>query len=136
MLQMVKNIPPPKPKTVRVSVPVTAEVHEVYSRLAASTSASLGKTMGEWLGDTIEAAQFMASKMEEARAAPQVVMREMHAYALGLADETGALIENLRKKGVEERARASEARTAGPRTPYPPTSNTGGKVPKKTRKPG
>ena len=33
----------------------------------------------------------MAEKLEQARAAPRIVAREMHAYALGLADETGAL---------------------------------------------
>lgn len=116
--------------SVRVTVTVTPEVYETYKRLAVAGKMSLSRAMGEWLGDTIEAAEFMATKMEQARAAPQVVMREMHAYALGLADETETLIQNMRNKGAEDRARASEARTLGSRTPSPPSGNTGGKGPK------
>jgi hypothetical protein len=79
--------------------------------------------MGEWLGDTLEAVEFTATKVEQARAAPKLVMREMHAYALGLADETGEL---LRK--VQGRA-PGQARSAGraPGSAIPPASNTGGK---------
>ena len=47
--------------------------------------------------------------MERARAAPKIVMREMHAYALGLADETGDLMRTIAKKSKEEKA----ARSAG-----------------------
>lgn len=133
---MVKNIPPPKTKTVRVSVPVTAEVHEVYSRLAASTSASLGKTMGEWLESTLEGAEFMAGKMEQAKKAPQRVMREIHAYAMGVADETGVIVERMRQKGRDDRAALARDARAGRPDPSPPYSNTGGKVPKNTEKPG
>lgn len=75
---------------------------------------SMSKAMGEWLTDTLDAAQFMAEKVEQARAAPKLVMQEMHAYALGLADETGDLLERIRKKGqqmpqVERSAGASAA---------------------------
>lgn len=124
---------PPFP-TVRVSVTVTPEVYETYKRLAKASSMSLSKAMGEWLGDTLEAAEFMATKMEQARAAPAIVMREMHAYALGLADETGDMIDRIRKKGAADRAeprRRSRATldeaTRGPRSPSPPSGNTGGK---------
>lgn len=83
--------------------------------------------MGEWLADTLEAAEFMAEKMEQARAAPRMVMREMHAYALGLADETGDVIKRMQAKGRAERAGAqgSDALTLAKR---PPSGNTGGKV--------
>lgn len=54
--------------------------------------------MGEWLGDTAEAAEFMAVKMEEARAKPKQVMREMHAYALGLTDMTSEMLEKVKKR--------------------------------------
>ena len=87
---------------------------------------SISKAMGDWLADTVEAAQFMAEKMEQARAAPKVVMAEMHAYALGLADETGELINRIREKGRAGRS-GSEAGAAGPALPRPPSSNTGGK---------
>lgn len=98
---------------------------------------SLSKAMGEWLGDTVEAAEFMATKMEQARAAPKVVMAEMHAYALGLADETGAMIDRMREKGRQERAGAARPHTLGHAGTSPPSGNTGGKGTKTgTGKPG
>lgn len=126
---------PPSP-TLRVSVAVTPEVHEAFKRLAAAGSMSVSRAMGEWLGDTVEAAQFMAEKMEQARAAPKIVMREMHAYAQGLADETGALIERVRQEGAAARARRGGADTPSV-TRRPPVGNTGGKGPRTgTGKPG
>jgi hypothetical protein len=88
MQHMDKPITPPA-KPPRVSVPVTDEVLQVFQRLAKAGNMSTGRAIAEWLSDTVEAAEFMAATMERARAAPKVVMREMHAYALGLADETG-----------------------------------------------
>lgn len=119
--------PPPtiETKEVRLTIPVSAEVHEAFTRIAKATKMPVGRAMGEWLGDTIEAAQLMAEKLEQARAAPRLVMQEMHAYALGLADETGALLDKVRKEGQkarEGRARADRPATAAPTTP---SSNTG-----------
>jgi hypothetical protein len=55
----------------------------------------------------------------------------MHAYALGLVDETGSLMERVREKGIADRAGQSGAgRSSGAITP--PASNTGGKPPKST----
>lgn len=126
---------PPSP-TLRVSVTVTPEVHDTFKRLAAAGSMSLSRAMGEWLGDTVEAAEFMAQKMEQARAAPKIVMREMHAYAQGLADETGALMERMRQEGATARARRGAADTPG-QAHRPPSGNTGGKGPRTgTGKPG
>lgn len=78
--------------------------------------------------------------MERARAAPKVVMREMHAYALGLADETGAMMERMKAKGAADRASVTakagaEDRAAAPPPLIPPPCNTGGKLPKKATKP-
>lgn len=129
MLHMDKTLSSPKPP--RVSVPVTEEVLQVFQRLAAASGMSTGKAMAEWLTDTVEAAEYMASTMERARAAPKVVMREMHAYALGLADETGELIRQIAKKG--EAGRASERASGAPHARLggiPPSCNTGGKLPK------
>jgi hypothetical protein len=81
--------------------------------------------MGEWLGDTLDAAKFMAEKMEQARAAPGIVAREMHAYALGLADETGSVIRKMQEKGRAARSGDASA-SHGARRPGPtPPSNTG-----------
>jgi hypothetical protein len=126
-----KPSPPlPKPQKIRLTISVTPEVHEAFSRIASAGNMSLGNAMGEWLGDTIEAAQFMAATMERARAAPKIVMREMHSYALGLADETGQLMRDLAEKGRKDRAAgASVVATPTVFSSDPPPCNTGGKVP-------
>lgn len=131
MLHMDKTLSPPT-KPPRVSVPVTDEVLQVFQRLAAASGMSTGKAMAEWLADTLEAAEYMAQTLERARAAPKVVVREMHAYALGLADETGELMRELARKSQADRdsvraAAAPHAGTGGLHTP--PSCNTGGKLP-------
>lgn len=119
---------------VRLTISVTPEVHAAFQRLAKAGSTSISKAMGDWLGETVEMADFMAEKMEQARAAPKVVMREMHAYALGLADETGALIERVREQGKKDRATGSASASRGPLA-RPPSSNTGGKGHKSVTQP-
>ena len=129
-------------KPVRLTISVTPQVHLAFERLAAASGVSLSRCMGEWLGDTLDAVEHTAAMVERARAAPKLAMREMHAYALGLVDETGDLIRQISRKGELERAKASAVarkRSAGggaglsePLTP--PVSNTGGKVPEKGKK--
>ena len=128
---------PPTPN-VRLTISVTPQVHATFQRLAKGSGVSISKAMGEWLGDTIEAAEFMAEKIEQARAAPRIVMQEMHAYALGLSDETGAVVERMRQKGRAERAGALGSDAAPPaQLRVPPSGNTGGKGTKAgTGKPG
>lgn len=121
--------------TVRVTVPVRSDVLALFQRLAKAGGMSTGKAMGEWLADTSDAAEFMAEKMEQARAAPRIVAREMHAYALGLADETGSLIEQVREKSRTAREHGQRSRDLAPvpgGTPSP-SCNTGGKVPQAVR---
>lgn len=137
---------PPAPSQVRLTITVTPEVHAAFKRLADAGSMSISRAMGDWLADTLEAAELMALKMEEARAAPKRVIREMHAYALGLVDETGAMLNQITRAGAEAR----QGRARGPRTDraglgavlaagvasVPPVGNTGGKVPQKQSKGG
>jgi hypothetical protein len=130
MLHMTKTLSPPT-KPPRVSVPLDAETLAVFQRLGKAGNMSTGGAIAEWLRDTIEAAEFMAGKMEQARAAPKVVMREMHAYALGLADETGALMRQLAEKGAADRAAGGKRSAPTPIAAHvPPSCNTGGKLPK------
>lgn len=118
---------PPTPERIRLTISVTPEVHEIFSRMAEASGLSLGRCMGEWLADTAEGAQFVAQKMEEARKAPQVVMREMHAAAKGMLGQ----IEQLRMGS----SGAAQAKRAAPPL-SPPSSNTGGKVPRGNPKKG
>ena len=110
------STPSPTTEPVRLTITVTPEVHAAFRRLADASGMSMGKAMGEWLGDTLEAVEFMAEKMEQARAAPRLVMQEMHAYALGLADETKQVLEQVRKRGQ----RGEPASGAAPAPPMPP----------------
>jgi hypothetical protein len=100
----------PTPERIRLTISVTPEVHEIFTRMAEAAGMSLGRCMGEWLADTADGAQFVAQKMGEARKAPKTVMREMRSMALGVVD-------------------AVDSASAGLRSASPPSSNTGGKVP-------
>lgn len=114
----------PISEPVRLSITVTPEVHSAFRRLADASGMSMGKAMGEWLGDTLEAVEFMAEKMEQARAAPRLVMQEMHAYALGLADETHQVLQQVKKREREARASDARARTRAPHGPAPSAAAT------------
>ena len=124
---MNKILPPPS-KPPRVSVPVSAEVLIVFERLAKAGNMSTGRAMAEWLADTVEGAEFMASTMERARIAPKLVTAELHAMMLGVTDETKTLMDKFSKMGLA--ARSGDASGAPPSAAIPPSSNTGGKVPK------
>lgn len=119
---------PANPSNVRLTITVSPEVHETFSRLAKAGGMSISRCMGEWLADTLDAATFMAEKMEQARAAPRLVAREMHAYALGLADETQQVLQKVRGGAGGAHGKRSATATAAP--PSPPSCNTGGKVTK------
>jgi hypothetical protein len=103
------------------------EVHEAFSRIAQATKMPVGRAMGEWLADTLDAAQFMAQTLERARQAPKLVAQELHAYALGIGDETEALLGKLREQGRTAGGQG-DARGAHPgraTTGPTPSSNTG-----------
>ncbi len=131
MLHMTKHLSPPS-KPSRVSVPVSAEALEAFQRLAKAGNMSTGGAIAQWLEDTLDGVAYMAATMERARAAPKLVAQELHAYALGLADETGELIQKVRAMGLADRAAARDALASAPVTgladPIPPSCNTGGKV--------
>jgi hypothetical protein len=120
---------------IRLTITVTPEVHQIFSNMADAAGISLGKCMGEWLADTADGAQFVALKMQEARKAPKTVMREMQASVRGLAEEVDSTLHDIRLKSQGEgRAAKAQPRGASPRTPSPPSSNTGGKVPQENPK--
>jgi hypothetical protein len=129
---MITKTYPPTPE-VRLTIPVSAEVHAAFTRVAKAGNMPVGRAMGEWLGDTIDAVQFMAEKMEQARSAPALVARELHSYALGLTEETQGLMAHLRSKGRADRAQSQAQRPAtgqpaAAKKATSPVSNTGGKV--------
>ena len=132
---------PPLPQTIRLTIPVSVEVHDTFKRIAKASKMPIGRAMAEWLGDTIDAAEFVAQTMEKARIAPRLAVQELQAYALGLADETGDVLAKMRQKGTQDRKAAAAgvpvgSALAGPKGgtaaaagSIPPSCNTGGKVP-------
>jgi hypothetical protein len=111
---------PPTPALVRTTISVRPEVLEVFRRLCATSGLSLSKGIGDWLTDTVEAAEAMADLVEKARAQPNMVVRQLQGYALGMSDMTNDLLEELR------------TRPSGEVTP--PVGNTGGKLPQQPKK--
>ena len=92
----------------------------------------------------MEGALTMADMLEKARRAPKQAVSEMHAYALGLADMTSDLMDNLRRRSGGGKTGAATG-TAGGGTvaapvapaPLPPrTVIWGGKSTKTPKKPG
>lgn len=138
MRHMTKTISPPT-RTPRISVPVDSETLAIFERLAKAGNMSTGRAMAEWLKDTVEAAELMASTMERARAAPKIVTAELHAMMLGMVDQTKELADKYRKfKGPMDGAASGSASEAEPPRPaaatIPPPCNTGGKLPKVTKR--
>jgi hypothetical protein len=134
MQHMSKTLSPPA-KPPRVSVPVASDVLEIFERLAKAGNMSTGRAIAEWLSDTVEAAELMASTMERARAAPKLVTAELHAMMLGMADQSKELADKFSKfKGPLSASEPFAGRgTAGSGgdSSAPPSCNTGGKVPQK-----
>jgi hypothetical protein len=119
---MQENTPPTK-SLVRTTISVRPEVLDAFRRLCAVSGVSLSKGIGDWLADTVEAAEAMADLVEKAREQPKMVVRQLQGYALGLSDMTNDILEELR-------ARPSAGSTAD----TPPVGNTGGKLPQTPKK--
>lgn len=101
-----------KVERFRTMISLDPEVHQIFVRMAAASRLSVSRCMGDWLGDTVDAAQFITLKMEEARATPLKVMREMQAYASGLEEATQETLDNMRVK--KRRAVAERSAPAKP----------------------
>ena len=116
-----------KPETVRLTIPVTVEVHEAFTRIAKASKQPIGRAMGQWLEDTVDAANYLAQTLEKARSAPKLVAQELHAYALGLTDETGDLMERMREASRAKAAGGALRERGGPaaEAKTTPPSNTG-----------
>jgi hypothetical protein len=112
---------------IRLTITVSPEVHEVFSRMAETAGVSLGRCMGDWLADTLDGAQFVALKMEQARQSPKLAMRELEATARGHLEEVRSGMDRLRATGW-----GAGSGGAGASAPaLPPSSNTGGKSPRR-----
>jgi hypothetical protein len=136
------NPPTPKPDSIRLTITVSPEVHEAFSRMAQVSGMSLGRCMGEWLGDTLEGVQLVTHQMQRAREAPREMAREMRQAALGILDEADDLValarsgklDALRELGRPSGDARSAPRAAGTAPASPRLVIRGGKSHGKTRK--
>lgn len=94
---------------IRLTISVTPEAHDAFTRLAEASGLSLGRAMGDWLNDTRAAAIAMAGKAAEVRRLPDLA--------------TTLFLEHVTQEAVRTHAGR-----------FPPSSNTGGKSPSKPRK--
>lgn len=115
----------PYPAKIRLTIAVTPEVYDTFSRFAKVGNMSIGGAMNAWMEDTREGAELLTSTMERARAAPALVIREINSYALSMSDENEHLIDRIRKKGAEDRAKGASAHSLRHPAPPTPPSNTG-----------
>lgn len=130
------------PTRVRTTINLDREVYDTFVRMAEASGMSVGRCIGEWLADTADGAQFVALKMQEARAAPMLVMREMQAMSQGLVDQVQADLERVRRQSKAAppgaaRARPGGAAAASPsgNTGWTGTKQRGGTGPKRVSKP-
>ena len=119
-----------KPDRVRVTVTLEPHVYEIFQRMAKTSRQSMSMCMGEWLGDTADAALAITMQMEKARREPLAALHSIQLYADAVQDGIDALVADA-KKG-EGREAPPTAQRGGPSRPStPPSSNTGGKSPKR-----
>jgi hypothetical protein len=127
-----KTIPP----HIRLSIPVSLEAHASFLLLANSMQRSLGSVMGSFLDDSAPAALSMAQQVAAITGKGKNVQAEILALADRIHGATDAVIAKAQAGSVGERR--GPACGVGPgdkRTLTPPSSNTGGKVPSKPKKP-
>ena len=91
---------------IRTTVSIPADVYQVFVDMAKTQRVSVGRCIGDWLGDTVEGAQFITHKMAQVRSAPSESMKGLH-------DTIVAEIQNYPVTAPV----------------FPPASNTGGKSP-------
>jgi hypothetical protein len=119
---------------IRLTVDLRPEVYESFRVIAEAQRLGIGRTIGDWLESTEEAARFTAQIVSEAKANPKRVAERLHGYAAGLAVEAEGLIAAAKGAGVPDmRSRAATPDQRPP--PSPPLGNTGGKVPSRKGKP-
>lgn len=110
---------------IRTTVSIDPEVLEIFRVMADAGGLSVSRCIGEWLADTAEGAQLVATKMVEARRAPGRVMREMQAASRGLVEEIDRAASDLRhaRGGLRPDGGTAAGRSSAP------SSNTGLKSP-------
>ena len=120
---------------VRFTIAVDPEVHQAFSDLAHVSGVSLSRLVGDWLRDTSEAAHLTALQLQEVRKSPSeafmalVAPRVSPDLVRGLVEANGAV--SRARGGIPLAGGNASAGNGRVSVASPPSSNTGGKVPRK-----
>ena len=68
---------PPTPERIRLTITVNADTHEAFQHYADAAGMSIGRAMGDWLGEQLAAVTFAALKFEEIREAPRQIADQL-----------------------------------------------------------
>ena len=82
-------------KRVRVTASIDPEILDRFKRLAVVRGVSLSSCIGDWLADTIEGSEYVASTIEKAKGSPVRVLREMNASFAVLQEGSSLVHESL-----------------------------------------
>lgn len=105
----------------------------MFKRMADAGNTSVSRCMGDWLTDTMEAAEMITLKMEDAKRAPMRVIKEMRAMVAGMVGSVDELEDIVRTERRTARAEGTQVHSARAGQSdsglLPPSSNTGVLVP-------
>lgn len=134
---------------VRLSVPLSGDVHHIFTRLSEASGASLGSTIAQWLEDTLEAAEMATLRLEKLRAMPRESLLALLENSIPIVDALGdskgaangrEALDVLKKAmaggSVRGVPRARTPAVADPGGEGAPSSNTGLKVAQSAKKRG
>ena len=92
-----------KQQRVRITVSIDPEVLEVFKQQAGVLGLSVGRTIGDWCADTVDAAQLVNGNIKRAKAAPAEVMRELQQLTRDTAGVLGEAARVIERRGGAER---------------------------------
>lgn len=86
---------PPTPKHIRVTVPVSPEVLELFQRFSRLSGQSVGRSMASWLQETKDGIVPMMEILQHHKQAPMKAIRSLQDYAGTLNNLTGDLFDRV-----------------------------------------
>jgi hypothetical protein len=120
-------------KFVRQSVPVPLEAVQAFDLLAEVMGRSRASVIAEFLLDSVPVALSMARALSEIKATRKNFINEVLVLAESVTSAKNATLEKAKASGGAPACGGHPDDLAAPLTP--PSSNTGGKVPQKPKKP-
>jgi len=116
---------------IRTTLTIDESALDRYKRMAELQRESLSSTVSAWLETSADSAEMLARRIAAAKASanPARAIKELTA-TLQAGEEGYSTVKQIAKRGPADRA---ERATSGRPGPIPPSCNTGGKVPERTK---